>query len=67
MSTVEEIKAAIEKLSEAERREVARFAGGWKDDAWDRQIQRDYDAGKLGALLKKVDEDIAAGRLEEGP
>jgi hypothetical protein len=67
MSTVEEIKAAIEKLSEAERREVARFAGGWEDDAWDRQIQRDFDAGKLDALLKKVDEDIEAGRLEEGP
>jgi len=67
MRTVDEIKAAIEKLSEAERREVARFAGGWEDDAWDCQIQRDYDAGKLNALLKKVDEDIEAGRLEEGP
>jgi hypothetical protein len=67
MSTVEEIKAAIGALSEAERREVARFASGWEDDVWDRQIQRDFDAGKLDALLNEVDKDIEAGRLEEGP
>ena len=67
MSTVDEIKAAIKNLSETERREVARFASGWEDDAWDRQIQRDYDGGKLDALLKEVDADIAADRLEEGP
>jgi len=67
MSTVEEIKAAIEKLSETQRREIARFASGWQDDEWDRQIQRDFDNGKLDALLQEVDEDIEAGRLEEGP
>ena len=67
MSTVEEIKVAIERLSEAQRREIARFASGWEDDEWDRQIQHDYDAGKLDALLKEVDADIKAGRLEEGP
>jgi hypothetical protein len=67
MSTVEEIKSAIEKLSETERREVARFASGWEDDAWDRQIQQDFDAGKLNALLQQVDSDIDAGRIEEGP
>jgi len=67
MSTVDEIKAAIEKLSEKERREIARFASGWEDDAWDRQIQQDFDTGKLDALLKEVDDDIAKGRLEEGP
>jgi len=67
MSTVDEIKAAIEKLSEKERREIARFASGWADDEWDRQIQRDFDSGRLDALLKEVDDDIAEGRLEEGP
>jgi len=67
MSTVEEIKAAIGQLSLSERAEVARFVHGWTDDAWDEQIKRDFDGGKLDALLKQVEDDISAGRLEDGP
>ena len=67
MTTVAEIKAAINQLSLSERAEVARFVHGWTDDAWDEQMKRDLDAGKLDALLKQVQEDIAAGRLMDGP
>jgi hypothetical protein len=67
MSTVEEIKMAIEKLSDSERADIARFVNGREDDAWDEQIKRDYDAGKLDALLKQVDAEIDAGHLEDGP
>ncbi len=67
MSTVEEIKAAIGNLSLSERAEIASFVNGWTDDAWDEQIKRDFDAGKLDALLKEVDAEIDAGRVEEGP
>jgi len=67
MSTVEEIKAAFETLSLSERAEVARFVNGWHDDDWDEQIKRDFDAGKFARILKEVDADIEAGRLEEGP
>ena len=67
MSTVEEIKAAIGKLSLSERAEVAKSLHGWDDDAWDEQIKRDADAGKLDAILNQVRADIRAGRLEDGP
>jgi hypothetical protein len=67
MSTVDEIKAAIGKLSLSERAEVARFVHGWTDDAWDEQIKDDFDAGKLDAILRDVRDDIRAGRLEDGP
>jgi len=66
MSTVEEIIAAIDRLSPSEREKLDAFLDReW--DAWDRQIEADFDSGKLDALLKEVDGEIAAGRVEEGP
>jgi hypothetical protein len=56
--TVEEIKAAIPKLTVEERAELARCLHGWEDDGWDAQMKRDLAAGKLDKLLKKVDADI---------
>jgi len=38
MSTVEEIKVAIQTLSLEERAELARWLHGWSDDDWDRQM-----------------------------
>ena len=67
MSTVEEIKAAIEKLSLEQRAELARWFHGWKDDPWDRQMSRDARSGKLDKLLKEVDADIRAKRLRKMP
>ena len=67
MSTVEEIVAAIEKLSLEERGELERRLHGWVDDEWDQQMVRDIEAGKLDKLLNQVRQDVQAGRLEEGP
>ena len=54
MTTVEQIKSAIESLSFEDRAELARWLHGWSDDAWDRQIQADADAGRLDKLLADV-------------
>jgi hypothetical protein len=67
MSTVEEIKAAIAKLSLSERGEIARWLHGWNDDEWDQQMKGDIAAGRLDGVLKEVDEDIEAGRLRDMP
>jgi len=67
MSTVAEIKAAISRLTLEERAEVARCLHEWEDDAWDKQIQQDLAAGKLEALLAKVDDDIEQGKLRDSP
>jgi len=67
MTTIEEIKAAIEKLSLSERAQLERWLHGWADDEWDRQIMADADAGKLDRLLAEVDEDIKASRLRDLP
>ena len=67
MSTMQEIKAVIPKLTLEERAEVARCLHQWEDDEWDRQMQRDAAEGKLDNLLKKVDADIARGNLSDLP
>ena len=67
MSTVEEIKSAIEQLSLQQRAELARWLYGWEDDDWDKQIAADFEAGKLDKLLQEVDEDVRAGRIRDLP
>lgn len=48
MSTVEEIKAAIDSLSIEERAELTAMLCGWTDDEWDRQMKADAAAESLG-------------------
>jgi len=67
MSTLQEIKDAIPKLSLEERAEVARCLHLWGDDEWDEQMNRDLAAGKLDKALASVDADIDRGNLSELP
>ena len=67
MTTVQEIKVAIEKLSLSERAELEKLLHGWEDDEWDRQMIADAKSGKLDRLIKKVDANIDAGNLRELP
>ena len=67
MSTVEEIKSAIEKLSISERAQLERWLHGWTDDPWDEQIKVDAAAGRLDGLLAEVDKATDSGELRELP
>lgn len=67
MSTLQEIKDAISKLTLEERAEVARCLHLWDDDEWDAQMKRDLATGKLNKALASVDADIAQGNLSELP
>ncbi|MSU72184.1 MAG: hypothetical protein EXS43_07560 [Opitutus sp.] len=49
MSTVQEIKSAIEQLPLEERAALIADLCGWSDDDWDRQMQA-AAAGKFAAL-----------------
>ena len=65
--SVDQIKQAIDRLSLEERAEIAAWLHGWKDDEWDEQMKRDVASGKLDAVLREVDEDARAGRLQDMP
>ena len=61
MSTVEEIKSAIQRLSLPERAELVADLCGWTDDDWDRQMKADAVAGKFASLNHEADAAFAAG------
>ena len=62
MSTVEEIKTAIGRLSLEERAEIAAELCGWTDDDWDRQMKSDARAGKFSSLNRDADAAQRAGQ-----
>jgi hypothetical protein len=61
MNTVTEIRAAIERLTNAEQRELAQWFAEIQADAWDAQIEEDVKAGRLDHLIAQTEADIAAG------
>jgi hypothetical protein len=62
MSTVAEIKAAIDQLSLEERCELEELLHPFEDDDWDKQMKRDAAAGKFGALHDAAEAEHAAGK-----
>ncbi len=67
---VETIKAAIETLSEPERRALADWLQELEDRAWDAEMERDFSpGGRAQALAEKIDQEIEEGKftpLDEG-
>ena len=62
MSTVAEIKAAIDQLSPQERCELEALLHPFEDDDWDRQMKRDAAAGKFAQLHRDAEAEHAAGK-----
>jgi len=53
-STVEEIEAAIEKLSPEDFRRLAAWIKERDSDAWDKQIEEDARTGRLDRLYERL-------------
>jgi hypothetical protein len=69
MSTVQEIKSAIERLPLEQRAALIAELCGWTDDDWDRQMKADASAGKFAAVNEAAATAYRTGRtepLEEG-
>jgi hypothetical protein len=68
VSTVAEIKAAIDQLSPQERCELEALLRPREDDFWDRQMIDDAKAGgKLHRLAKTSEENAKNGKLIDFP
>ena len=70
MSTVAEIREAIEQLSLEERAGLmSQLLGYDEDDEWDRQMKADAAAGKFDTMHARAIRELRAGRcvpLEDG-
>lgn len=62
MSTVTEIKKAINRLAPQQYRESMSLLHPFEDDDWDRRIKVDATAGKFAAMHERAEQEYAAGR-----
>lgn len=62
--SVQEIKAAIMALPDADFREVSRAVDEMEAERFDRALEDAAQSGKLDPWLRKVDTDIDAGRVK---
>jgi hypothetical protein len=68
MSTVAEVRRAIEKLSPQERCELEALLHPWLDGDWDRQMQADAEPGdKLHEMMSASRKNAQAGNLMDFP
>ena len=62
MSTIQEIEVAISKLKPDEVEQVANWLEQFREEAWDRQIEKDAKAGRLDKMIAKAKADVRAGK-----
>ena len=67
MSTVDEIKRAIEQLPKPEFWRISEWVIQKFDDEWDRQIEQDIRAGRLDKLGEEATEEYKAGKTRPFP
>jgi hypothetical protein len=65
MSSVEEIKAAIEALPEADYVQLRQWLSERDWEKWDRQIETDSKSGELDFLIVEALDEKAEGTLTE--
>ncbi len=64
MSTVQEIKSAIEQLPLEDRAALIADLCGWSDDEWDRQMKADAAAGRFAALNEDAGNAYRSGQIK---
>ena len=65
MTSLAEIKEAIQNLPAAEFAEIARWLQDLQEDQWDQQIEADAVAGRLDFFKEQVAQARATGAVGE--
>ena len=65
MSKLEEIEAAVEKLSSADLKKFRAWLDELEERLFDERIERDAKAGKLDVVEAKALENHKAGRVRD--
>lgn len=60
--SVEEIKIAIVQLSPEECAQLAAWFDEFQAEAWDRESERDVEAGRLDRLIRQAEEAFEVGQ-----
>ncbi len=62
MTTVTEIKKAVQALPEDQFKEFSSWFDEYEEQHWDRQLEYDQKSGPLRELMEKARSDYRAGR-----
>ncbi|MGH7200056.1 MAG: hypothetical protein ACREJB_05590 [Planctomycetaceae bacterium] len=62
--SVQEIEAAITKLSAPDLAEFAAWFADYHNQKWDEQIECDLDAGRLDAFLEEAEAEYKTGQAK---
>lgn len=65
METLQEIKVAVEKLSQEEFSRFRDWLNNFEADVWDRKFEKDVRAGKLDSLAKQAISDFKNGNCRK--
>jgi hypothetical protein len=65
MSACLEVEAVIKQLPETEVRDLAKWLQVYLDEVWDKQIESDFNNGKLDSLIARAEADIAKNNVRE--
>ena len=65
MGTIQEIEDAIQRLPAEELAELRAWFADYAAAAWDRQFERDVEAGRLDALAEEALSDLREGRCTD--
>ena len=61
---IKEIESAIAQLPPSELAALAKWFEGFHGQAWDEQLERDLQAGRLEALIEEAEQDFERGQCE---
>ena len=65
MTRIEQLENQIKQLNSDELAAFRKWFREFDAEEWDRQIERDVEAGRLDRLADKAIEDYQAGRIKE--
>ncbi len=65
MTTVKEIEKAIAALPDEKFSIIREWINKVDEMRWDKQIVKDYKAGKLDAMMAKAKEDYKKGKCKQ--
>ena len=62
--SVKEIERAISELAPSDLAKLAEWFEQYHAEVWDKQIERDYQEGRLDALIAEANREFEAGRCK---
>ena len=65
MNTIQEIEAAVSKLSREELSAFRAWFAEFDAEAWDRQFEQDVAAGRLDGLAEEALQDLRKGQCTD--